>query len=165
MGNGNAFIYGEKSSCASLQSSKTDYEQRTETIDIRPTPGTAPGTCLSAEVSYFFVSLSVGPPTLVNWKPKTLVNEIPLTLVWLLIRFINPSFTLMPMIWSSFKWSFLKAGVSKCVVFTYLGVEAGFISKNLWNPVKRNKACCTFNRFPSIFFFIPSLAEMSMASC
>ena len=54
MGNGNAFIYGEKSSCASLQSSKTDYEQRTETIDIRPTPGTAPGTCLSAEVSYFF---------------------------------------------------------------------------------------------------------------
>ena len=67
MGNGNAFIYSERSI---LQSSKTDYEQRTETIDIRPTPGTAPGTWLAAEVSYFFVGLSVGPPTLKNWKPK-----------------------------------------------------------------------------------------------
>ena len=40
-------------------------------INIKPTPGTAPGTLLSAEVSYFFVSLSVGLPTLINWKTKT----------------------------------------------------------------------------------------------
>ena len=60
MGNGNTFIYREKSSFASLQSSNTDYEQSTEAIKLKPTPGTAPGTCLSAEVSYFFVSLSIG---------------------------------------------------------------------------------------------------------
>ena len=71
MGNGNTFIYGEKSSNANLQSSNTDYEQSTEAINIKPTPGTAPGTLLSAEVSYFFVSLSVGLPTLINWKTKT----------------------------------------------------------------------------------------------
>ena len=71
MGNGNTFIYGEKSSYASLQSSNTAYEQSTEAINIKPTPGTAPGTWLSAEVSYFFVSIFVGPPTLINWKPKT----------------------------------------------------------------------------------------------
>ena len=71
MGNGNTFIYGEKSSYASLQSSNTDYEQSTEAMYIKPTPGIAPGTWLSAEVSYFFVSLSVGLPTLINWKPKT----------------------------------------------------------------------------------------------
>ena len=47
MGNGNTFIYGEKSSYASLQSSNTDYEQSTEAINIKPTPGTAPGTQLS----------------------------------------------------------------------------------------------------------------------
>ena len=70
MGNGNTFIYGEKSSYASLQSSNTDYEQSIEAINIKPTPGTAPGTWLAAEVSYFFVGLSVGPPTLKNWKPK-----------------------------------------------------------------------------------------------
>ena len=31
--------------------SNTDYEQSTEAINIKPTPGTAPGTWLSAEVS------------------------------------------------------------------------------------------------------------------
>ena len=71
MGNGNTSIYGEISSYASLQSSNTNYEQSTKAINVKPTPGTAPGTWLSAEVSYFFVSLSVGPPTLINWKPKT----------------------------------------------------------------------------------------------
>ena len=68
MGNGNTFIYSEKSSYASLQSSNTDYEQSTEAINIRPTSGTAPGTWLSAEVSYFFVSLSVGLPTKLETK-------------------------------------------------------------------------------------------------
>ena len=71
MGNGNTFIYGEKSSYASLQSSNTAYEQSTEAINIKPTPGTVPGTLLSVEVSYFFVSIFVGLPTLINWKPKT----------------------------------------------------------------------------------------------
>ena len=33
--------------------------------------GTAPGSQLSGEVSYIFVSLSVGLPTLTNWKPAT----------------------------------------------------------------------------------------------
>ena len=71
MGNGNTFIYGEKSSNANLQSSNTDYEQSTEAINIKPTPGTAPGTWLLSEVSYFFVSIFVEPPALINWKPKT----------------------------------------------------------------------------------------------
>ena len=71
MGNGNTFIYGEKSSNANLQSSNTDYEQSTEAINIKPTPGTAPGTLLPADVSYFFVSFSFGLPILTNWKPKT----------------------------------------------------------------------------------------------
>ena len=61
MGNGNTFVYGEKSSYASLQSSNTAYEQSTEAINIKPTPGTATEIAwLSAEVSYFFVSFSVG---------------------------------------------------------------------------------------------------------
>ena len=76
MGNGNNFIYSENSSYASLPSSNTDYEQSTEAINIKPTPGTAPGTWLSAEVSYFFVRLSVGLPTLMNWKPKTHIKVI-----------------------------------------------------------------------------------------
>ena len=46
--------------------SNTDCEQSTEGINVKPTPGTAPGTQLSAEVPYFFVSLSLGPPTLTN---------------------------------------------------------------------------------------------------
>ena len=50
MGNGNAFIYSERSI---LQSSKTDYEQRTETIDIKPTPGTALGTWLTYKLVDF----------------------------------------------------------------------------------------------------------------
>ena len=44
----------------------TDYEQSTEAINVKPTPGTAPGTQVSAEVSYIFVSLSIGLPTLTN---------------------------------------------------------------------------------------------------
>ena len=43
----------------------------TEAINMKPTSGTAPGTQLSGEVSYFFGILSVGPPTLTNWKPAT----------------------------------------------------------------------------------------------
>ena len=43
----------------------------TDAINSKPTSGTAPGTKLSVGVSYFFVSLSVGLPTLINWKPKT----------------------------------------------------------------------------------------------
>ena len=41
----------------------------TEAIFVKPTPGTAPGTKLLEEVievSYFFVRLSVGLPTLIN---------------------------------------------------------------------------------------------------
>ena len=57
-----------------MQSSNTDYEQSTEAINIKPTTGTALGTWLSAEVSYFFVSLSVGLPTLRNWKPETQIQ-------------------------------------------------------------------------------------------
>ena len=41
----------KNSSNANLQSSNTDYQQSTEAINIKPTPGTAPGTWLSAEVS------------------------------------------------------------------------------------------------------------------
>ena len=83
-----------------------------------------------------------------------------------LLDFNDHSFTLMPINESSFKWSFLKAGVSKCVEFTYLGVKAGFFSKKRCSkkgyfsddPVKRNAAYCTFNRFQSIFFLLlPSL--------
>ena len=47
---------------------------------------------------------------------------IRLTLIQLLTPCNDPSFTLMPMNGSSCKGSFLKAGVSKCVVFTCLGV-------------------------------------------
>ena len=71
MGNDNTFIYGEKLSYGRLQSSNTDFGQSTKAINIKLTPGTAAGTLLSREVSYFFVSLSVRPPTLINWKPKT----------------------------------------------------------------------------------------------
>ena len=55
------------------ESSKIEcmIEQSTEAINIITTPGTALGPWLSAEVSYFSVSLSVWPPTLINWKPKT----------------------------------------------------------------------------------------------
>ena len=71
----------------------------------------------------------------------------------LLKPFNDRSFTLMPINESSFKWSFLKAGMSKCVVFTYLGVKARFFSQYFRSkkgyfsddPVKRNSAYCTFN--------------------
>ena len=43
--------------------SNTDFEQNAEAINVKPTPGTAPGTQLFGEVSYFFVSQSVGLPT------------------------------------------------------------------------------------------------------
>ena len=46
-----------------------NYEQSTKAINVKPTPGTAPRTQLSAEASYFFVSLSVGPPTLTKGCP------------------------------------------------------------------------------------------------
>ena len=71
MGNGNTFIYREISSYASLPSLNTNSEQSTEAINIKPALETAPGFQLSAEVSYFLVILSVGPPTLINWKPMT----------------------------------------------------------------------------------------------
>ena len=34
--------------------SNTDFEQNAEAINVKPTPGTAPGTQLFGEVSYFF---------------------------------------------------------------------------------------------------------------
>ena len=46
----------------------------TALINMRPTPGSAPGTQLSLELSYFFVSLSVRTPTLTNQKPKTYIQ-------------------------------------------------------------------------------------------
>ena len=42
---------------------------------MRPTPGTAPGPQLSGEVSYFFVSPSVGPPTLTNQRVSSSVFQ------------------------------------------------------------------------------------------
>ena len=63
---------------------------------------------------------------------------------------------------SSVKWSYLKAGVSKCVVFTYLGVFAGFLSKKIPSkkgcfsddPVKRKKAYSTVKDFNQEKIFI-----------
>ena len=42
--------------------------KQSEAVNVKPTSGTAPGTLLSAEVSYFFVSLSAGPPAFTNWR-------------------------------------------------------------------------------------------------
>ena len=50
-----------------VSTSNKDIKRSTEAINWNPTPRTQ----LSGEVSYFFVSLSVGPPTLTNWKPAT----------------------------------------------------------------------------------------------
>ena len=47
--------------------------QSTESINLRPTPGTAPGPQLSGEVSYFFVSPSIGLPTLTNQRVSSSV--------------------------------------------------------------------------------------------
>ena len=53
-----------------VQTSSKDCKQSTEAINWKQTPGTAPRTQLSGEVScFFFVSRSVGPPTLTKWKP------------------------------------------------------------------------------------------------
>ena len=46
-----SFIYSEISSNAGLQSLKRDYRPRTAPMNMRPTPGTAPGSQLSVEVS------------------------------------------------------------------------------------------------------------------
>ena len=43
---------------------------------MKPTPGTAPGTQLSGEVSYFFVSPWVGPPTLTNQRVSSSVFSV-----------------------------------------------------------------------------------------
>ena len=59
--NGNIFEY---SAMQNVWSSNSDGRQSTESINLKPIPGTAPGTQLSGEVSHFFVSPSVGPPTL-----------------------------------------------------------------------------------------------------
>ena len=54
-----------------VPTSNKDCKQSTEAINWKQTPGTAPRTQLSGEVSCLFVSRSVGPPTLTNWKPAT----------------------------------------------------------------------------------------------
>ena len=51
-------------------------KQNTEAIDWKPTPGTAPGTQLSGEVSYFFVRPSIGPPTCDNQRVSSLVFKV-----------------------------------------------------------------------------------------
>ena len=40
-------------------------------MNMKPTPGAAPGSQFSAEVSYFIASLFVWPPILINWIRKT----------------------------------------------------------------------------------------------
>ena len=56
-----AKIHQEKANFVPI--SNTDCEQSTEGINLKPTPGTAPGTQLLGEASYFFVSPSVRPAT------------------------------------------------------------------------------------------------------
>ena len=52
-----------------VQSSNWYYRQSRALINMKPTPGTAPWTHISGEViSYIFISPSVGPPTLTNWR-------------------------------------------------------------------------------------------------
>ena len=60
----------------SLHSLSTDYKQSTEAINMKPTPGTAPGTQLSGEVSYFFARPSIGPPALTNQRVSSLVFKV-----------------------------------------------------------------------------------------
>ena len=54
--------------------SSTDQKQSTDAINMKPTPGTVLGTQLSGEVSYFFVSPSIGPPT--NQRVSSLVHSV-----------------------------------------------------------------------------------------
>ena len=49
--NGNMFEY---SAMQNVWSSNSDGRQSTESINLKPIPGTAPVTQLSGEVSYFF---------------------------------------------------------------------------------------------------------------
>ena len=63
---GKTKIHQEKANFVPI--SNTDCEQSAEAINVKPTPGTAPGAQLLREVSYFFVSQSVGPPTLTNQR-------------------------------------------------------------------------------------------------
>ena len=59
-----------------VPASNTDYKQSTEAINMKPTPGLAPGTQLSGEVSYFFVRPSIGPPTCDNQRVSSLVFKV-----------------------------------------------------------------------------------------
>ena len=51
-----------------VSTSNKDCKQSTEAVNWKSVPGTATGTQLSAEVSYFFVSLFVGLPTFMCLK-------------------------------------------------------------------------------------------------
>ena len=58
-----------------VPNANTDYEQSTQAINMRPTPGTAPGTQLSGGYN-IFVSLSVGPPTLTKQRVSNWVFKV-----------------------------------------------------------------------------------------
>ena len=59
-----------------VPTSNKDCKQNTEAINWKPTPGTAPGTQLSGEVSYFFVRPSIGLPTLTNQRVSNSVFKV-----------------------------------------------------------------------------------------
>ena len=66
----------EYSAPQNVQFSNSDGRQSAESINMKPTPGTAPRAQLSGEVSYFFVRPSIGPPTCDNQRVSSMVFKV-----------------------------------------------------------------------------------------